>query len=149
LDGLRDIPEPDEKDVGDNRPDEHSPESRENGAAPPAQAEGGDPMTREEFFLDVAEMLRLLGRLGAHAAVEAERAGKLEAMKGGAAGITPADVLGYMNAIDWTKQDDPRLLADLARVLLRLVAGLGSEVRALAAGGDDRDPSWARADRQP
>lgn len=86
-------------------------------------------MTREEFFSDVAEALRLLGQLGCPAA-EVEAPGKIETMKAGGTGVTPDDFRRYANAIDWARQDDPRVLADLAKVLLRLVAGLGAELAA-------------------
>ncbi len=85
-------------------------------------------MTRDEFFQDVTTALRLLTRLGAPAELAAELDGKIASMKAGGRGVTADELRRYSEAIDWTRQDDPRLLAELAKVLLRIVAGLGSEL---------------------
>jgi hypothetical protein len=83
-------------------------------------------MTRDEFFADVTKALRLLASLGAPELEEAER--KIASMKAGDPGVTPDDLRRYSDAIDWARQEDPRLLGDLAKVLLRLLAGLASEL---------------------
>jgi hypothetical protein len=87
-------------------------------------------VTRDEFFLDVAEMLRRLGELGIRE-LQADVDGKIASMKAGAPGITPDDLRRYADAIDWARQEDARSLGELARVLLRIVAGLASELDGL------------------
>ena len=80
-------------------------------------------MTRDEFFQDVTTALRLLTRLGAPAelAAELDQEGRVDEGAGGR-GVTPDELRRYADAIDWTRQDDPRLLGELAPVLLRIVA---------------------------
>jgi hypothetical protein len=85
-------------------------------------------MTRDEFFDDLNEVVRLLGRLGVPADLQAEATERIATMKVGGAGVTSADLLRYSGAIDWTRQADAKTLGALARVLLRVVAGLASEL---------------------
>jgi hypothetical protein len=85
-------------------------------------------MTRDEFFDDLNEVVRLLGQLGVPADLQAEATERIATMKVGGAGVTSADLLRYSDAIDWTRQDDAKTLGALARVLLRVVAGLASEL---------------------
>jgi hypothetical protein len=59
---------------------------------------------------------------------QAEATERIATMKVGGAGVTSADLLRYSDAIDWTRQDDAKTLGALARVLLRVVAGLASEL---------------------
>ena len=84
-------------------------------------------MTRDEFFEDVTTALHLLARLGIPE-LRADTEGKVASMRDGGPGVTPDDLRRYADAIDWTQQHDPLLLGELARVLLRIVAGLGSEL---------------------
>ena len=85
-------------------------------------------MTRDEFFDHLSEVVRLLGRLGIPADLEAEAAERIATMRVGGAGVTSADLRRYSDAIDWARQDDIEALRELARVLLRVVGGLGSEL---------------------
>jgi hypothetical protein len=85
-------------------------------------------MTRDDFFDDSIEVFRLLAQLGIPRALEAEAIEKIAAMKAGGPGITPDELRRYTDAIDWERQNDPQVLRDLVRVLLRLVAGLGAEL---------------------
>jgi hypothetical protein len=84
-------------------------------------------MTRDEFFVDVTKALRLLASLGVPE-LQADVEGKIASMRTGGAGVTPDDLRRYADTIDWARQGDPRLLGELATVLLRIVAGLASEV---------------------
>jgi hypothetical protein len=83
-------------------------------------------MTRDEFFLDVTKALRLLASLGVPE-LQAETEAKIASMTAGAPGVTPDDLRRYADAVDWARQD-PQLLGELARVLLRITAGLASEL---------------------
>jgi hypothetical protein len=85
-------------------------------------------MTREDFFNDLSELVRLLGQLGLAPALQAEATRKVATVKTSGHGMTPDDLRRYADSIDWLRQDDVRALRDLARVLLRIVAGLGSEL---------------------
>jgi hypothetical protein len=85
-------------------------------------------MTRDDFFLDVTKALHLLVQLGVPADLAAEMDGKIASMRAGGPGVTPDDLRRYSDSIDWARQDDPRVLSDLSQVLLRLLAGLGSEL---------------------
>jgi|HubBroStandDraft_1064217.scaffolds.fasta_scaffold293597_2 hypothetical protein len=85
-------------------------------------------MTRDDFFLDLNELIRLLGRLGVAPAVEAEATQKIAAMKMGGSGVTSVDLRRYTDSIDWARQNDVQALRDLAQVLLRIVGGLASEL---------------------
>jgi hypothetical protein len=84
-------------------------------------------VTRDEFFLDVARTLHLLAKLGIPE-LEAEAEAKIASMKAGGPGIDPDDLRRYADTIDWTGQHDPQLLGELVRVLLRVLAGLASEL---------------------
>jgi hypothetical protein len=85
-------------------------------------------MTRDEFFRDVAEALRLLARLGI-SDLEDDVEGKIASIRAGGSGVTPDDLRRYADAVDWARQD-PRGLGDLVRVLLRVLAGVSSELDA-------------------
>jgi hypothetical protein len=85
-------------------------------------------MTRDDFYNELNDLVRLLGQLGLAPALQAEAAQKIVAMKTGAPGVTPDDLRRYANAIDWARQDNVQALRDLARVLLRIVAGLATEL---------------------
>jgi hypothetical protein len=85
-------------------------------------------MTRDEFFVDVAEALRLLARLGVHE-LEHDVERKIASMKAGGPGVTPDDLRRYADAVDWARQD-PRGLGDLVRALLRVLAAVSSELDA-------------------
>jgi hypothetical protein len=85
-------------------------------------------MTRDEFFNDLNDVVRLLGRLGLPAELEAEAAERVATMRAGGPGVTAVDLHRYSDTIDWTRQDDIEALRDLARVLLRVLGGLGSEL---------------------
>lgn len=85
-------------------------------------------MTRDEFFNDLSGVVRLLGRLGLPANLEAEAAERIATRRVGGSGVTPADLRRYSDAIDWAGQHDIEALRELARVLLRVVGGLGSEL---------------------
>jgi hypothetical protein len=85
-------------------------------------------MTRDEFFEDLNEVVRLLGRLGIPADLQAEATEKIATLKAGGAGVTADDLRRYSDAIDWARQEDAKTLGALAKVLLRVVAGLGSEL---------------------
>jgi hypothetical protein len=91
-------------------------------------------MTRDEFFLDVAEALRLVAQLGPDS-LKAEVSEKIAASKTARVAVTPDDLRRYSETIDWAGQGDARLLADLARVLLRIVAGLGAELESFRQAG--------------
>lgn len=84
-------------------------------------------MTRDEFFTDVTTVLRLLAKLGVPE-LEAEIDGRIASMKAGGIGVTPDDLRRYAATIDWARQEDARLLSELAEVLLRVMAGLSSEL---------------------
>jgi len=85
-------------------------------------------MTRDDFYNELNDLVRLLGQLGLAPALQAEAAQKIVAMKT-APGVTPDDLRRYANAIDWARQDNVQALRDLARVLLRIVAGLATELQ--------------------
>ena len=85
-------------------------------------------MTRDEFFDDLTTMLQLLSRLGIPDMLEAEAAARIARMKAGGPGITPEQLRQYANAIDDSHEDNAKLLRDLVKVLLRIVAGLGAEL---------------------
>lgn len=85
-------------------------------------------MTRDEFFADVTKAQRLLARLGAPVELTTGVDEKLASMKAGGLGVNPDDLRRYSEAIDWARQDDAPLLGELAQVLLRLLAGLASEL---------------------
>lgn len=85
-------------------------------------------MTRDEFFDDLNEVVRLLGRLGIPAEMEAEAAERVATMRAGGPGVTAVDLRRYSEAIDWTGQHDLDALRSLAAVLLRVVGGLASEL---------------------
>jgi hypothetical protein len=85
-------------------------------------------MTRDDFFDDIHQMFCLLAQLGIPKALEDEAVEKIAAMKAGGPGITPDELQRYSDAIDWAHQNDAEVLRDLARVLLRLVGGLGAEL---------------------
>lgn len=96
-------------------------------------------MTRDDFFDDLNELVRLLGQLGLAPALQAEAAQKVATVKTSGHGMTP-------DGIDWARQDDVQVLRDLARVLLRVVAGLVTELenfrRARGAAGAGLN-SWS------
>jgi len=83
-------------------------------------------MPRDDFFRDVQEALGLLARLGAP--IEDQVATWIASMRAGRPSFTPADLRRYSDMIDWSAQHDAQSLAALARVLLRIVAGLGEEL---------------------
>jgi hypothetical protein len=85
-------------------------------------------MTRDEFFDDLNEVIRLLGLLGIPADLQAEATERIATMKARGAGVNSADLRRYSDAIDWARQEDAKLLGALAKVLLRVVAGLSSEL---------------------
>jgi len=85
-------------------------------------------MTRDDFFDALNELVGLFGQLGMVRALEDEAKQKIAAMKTGGPGVTRADLQRYSDAIDWANQDNVQILRDLARVLLRIVAGLASEL---------------------
>jgi hypothetical protein len=74
------------------------------------------------------ELVRLFGQLGMARALEDEAKQKIAAMKTGGPGVTRAELQRYSHAIDWANQDDVQILRDLARVLLRIVTGLATEL---------------------
>jgi hypothetical protein len=84
-------------------------------------------MTRDEFFLDVTKALRLLASLGVPE-LQADTEGKIASMRAGAPAVAADDLRRYADTIDWARQEDPRLVGELAQVLLRIVAGLSSEL---------------------
>jgi hypothetical protein len=83
-------------------------------------------MTRDDFFADVTAALRLLATLGVPE-LQTDVEARIASMKAGALGVTPDDLRRYADSVDWARQD-PRVLGALAQVLLRIVAGLGSEL---------------------
>lgn len=85
-------------------------------------------MTRDEFFDNLNEMLRLLGRLGVPAEMEAEAAERIATMRAGGPGFTAADLRRYSDAIDRAGRVDIEGLRNLVRVLFRVLGGLGSEL---------------------
>jgi hypothetical protein len=93
-------------------------------------------MTRDEFLEDVHEALRLLARLGA--LTEHEAADLIASMRAGRPSLSPSDLRRYADTIDWNRQSDVQTLGALARVLLRLLAGLGEELESfrMARGRD-------------
>jgi hypothetical protein len=95
--------------------------------AHPVRCRAGVRVTRDEFFLDVAKALRLLAGLGIPE-LQAEAEAKMASMKAGGPGIDPRDLRRYADAIDWTRQHDARLLGELVETLLRILAGLASEL---------------------
>ena len=87
-------------------------------------------MTRDQFFVDVTKALQLLAKIGIPE-LKAETEGRVASMRGGDLGVTADDLRRYAEAIDWTQQRGALALGELARVLLRLVAGLASELASL------------------
>jgi hypothetical protein len=85
-------------------------------------------MTREEFFDDLCEVVRLLGLLGIPADLQAEATERIATMRVGGAGITSVDLRRYSDAVDWAREEDAKILGALAKVLLRVVVGLASEL---------------------
>ena len=85
-------------------------------------------MTRDDFFDDLNELVRLFGQLGMARTLEDEAKQKIAAMKTGGPGVTSAELQRYSDAIDWANQDNVQILRDLARVLLRIVTGLATEL---------------------
>jgi hypothetical protein len=83
-------------------------------------------MTRDEFFEDVTNALRLLASLGGQE-LAGETEAKIASMKAGDVGVTADDLRRYSDTIDWARQD-PRLVGELTKVLLRILAGLTSEL---------------------
>jgi hypothetical protein len=49
-------------------------------------------------------------------------------MKSGGLGVRPDDLWRYADAIDWDNQSDVQALRDLARLLIRILAVLASEL---------------------
>ena len=90
-------------------------------------------MTRDDFFNDLNDMVRLLGQVGLPADLEAEAIEKLATMRTGGRGVSPGDLLRYSDAIDWTRQDDAQVLGALTKVLLRVVVGLASELESFVS----------------
>jgi hypothetical protein len=85
-------------------------------------------MTRDDFFDDLNELVRLFGQLGLAPGLKAEATQKIATMKAGALGVRPDDLWRYADAIDWDNQSDVQALRDLARLLIRILAGLASEL---------------------
>jgi|HubBroStandDraft_1064217.scaffolds.fasta_scaffold01132_21 hypothetical protein len=85
-------------------------------------------MTRDDFFGDLNELVRLLGQLGLASALQVEAAQKVATLKTSGHGMTSDDLRRYGDAIDWIRTDNVQALRDLARVLLRIVAGLATEL---------------------
>jgi hypothetical protein len=92
-------------------------------------------MTRDDFFKDLNELVRLLGELGLAPALQAEAAQKVATVKTSGHGMTPDDLRRYADAMDWSRADDVEALRDLARVLLRIVAGLATELESFRRAG--------------
>lgn len=92
-------------------------------------------MTRDEFFVDVARALHLLAELGVPE-LRAEAEARIASMKAGGPGIDPDDLRRYADTVDWTGQHDARRLGELVGVLLRILAGLASELESFRQARD-------------
>jgi hypothetical protein len=85
-------------------------------------------MTRDDFFDDLNELVRLFGQLGLAQGPKADATQKIATMKAGGLGVRPDDLRRYADAIDWDNQSDVQALRDLARLLIRILAGLATEL---------------------
>jgi hypothetical protein len=86
-------------------------------------------MTRDEFFRDCEEALRLISGFGLRDDLAQELHGKLGDLGNRSRGVTPDDLQRYSEAIDWGKPQDPRAVQRLAMVLLRITVGLAKELQ--------------------
>ena len=85
-------------------------------------------MTRDEFLSDCREALRLLSELGAGNVLAEEMRGKLAQLHRDVRAMSPSDLQRYAEAIDWERQQDPKVVQRLAQVLLRITVGLAKEL---------------------
>ena len=85
-------------------------------------------MTRSEFLKDCQEALRLLSELGVGDEFAQEMRSKIVEGNRGARAVTPDDLQRYAEAVDWERQQDPKVVEQLARVLLRITIGLAREL---------------------
>lgn len=91
-------------------------------------------MTRGEFLKDCQEALRLLSELGVGDGLAEEMRGKLAELHRNVRAISPSDLQRYAEAIDWGRQQDPKVVQRLARVLLRITVGLAKELESFQRG---------------
>jgi hypothetical protein len=85
-------------------------------------------LTRDDFFGDLNELVRLFGQLGLAQGLKAEATQKIATMKASGLGVRTNDLWRYADAIDWDNQSDVQALRNLAKLLIRILAGLASEL---------------------
>jgi hypothetical protein len=82
-------------------------------------------LTRDDFFDDLNELIRLFGQLGLAPGLKAEATQKIAAMKAAGLGVRPDDLWRYTDAIDWDNQSDVQALRNLAKLLIRIFGRSG------------------------
>ena len=87
-------------------------------------------MTRDEFFKDCEEALRLVASLGLPDDLARELDAKLRELRhGDHRGVTPDDLQRYTEAIDWSQPQDSTIVQRLTLVLLGITVGLAKELQ--------------------
>ena len=117
--------------IGDVRPTNRADSGHSISLAGEQECFGGQSegtTTRDQFFDDLSAMLQLLSQLGIPDILEAETAARIARMRAGGPGITPEQLRQYADAMDDAGEENAKVLRDLVKVLLRIVAGLGAEL---------------------